>query len=307
MYRFESGLEPKELEKRYMAIYTNARLQRKWEKEMVNCPELAQTLPVGINPVDMLTLKYEKLVEVYLKYRKIYSGLSAARQKVLKTAAEKVFKYSSYCGAIKTFLLNPDNGFEIYNCVYCDLNDVRPYGPNKRRQFDTEHILDKGECPLVGLSLYNFCPSCGHCNTNCKGKNPIGKNEAQMKKLGPTSKQYDFQHKVKFIMTEKPEAIGRIILDHPEWYEIDFDYNDDDYREVTKLFDLKDRYNLYEHKLAALEWRQRAMKNRGIAIRLAVWLHIRTEEQVRDEIFHLTQHREAHSPRLKLLEDMIGV
>lgn len=65
-----------------------------------------------------------------------------------------------------------------------------------------------------------------------------------MKKLGPTSKLYDFKHKVRFVINQKPEAVGRIKYDHPEWYEIDFEYKDDDYQIVADLFDLKNRYNL---------------------------------------------------------------
>lgn len=306
MYRFESSIEARVLDKRYKNIYTHARLQKKWDDELIECPELAQTLPLGVKPEDMLTMKYEKLVEVYLQYRDVYDNLSNQRKDKLKASAESVFTYSSYKNQIKRFLMNQDNGFEIYNCVYCDLTDARPFGAG-HRQFDTEHILDKGECPLVGLSLYNFCPACKVCNTDLKGTNPIGKDERQMKKLGPTAKQYDFKHKVKFVINEAPEAVGRIKYDHPEWYEIDFDYQDDDYREVTKLFDLKNRYNLQQRKLRALEWREKNMKYRGIATRFLIKLHIKSEDEVREEIFHLNAHRAAHSEMLKLLEDIIGV
>lgn len=96
----------------------------------------------------------------------------------------------------------------------------------------------------MGLSLYNFCPACGTCNTDLKGTQPIGSNEREMKKLGPTSKLYDFKHKVRFVINQKPEEVGRIKYDHPEWYEIDFEYKDDDYQIVADLFDLKNRYNL---------------------------------------------------------------
>lgn len=309
MYRFESSIEPKVLEKRYKDIYANAKLQEKWDYEVIGCPDLALTIPDGVKPTDLLIMKYEKLVEVYLKYRGVYDGLDDDNKKLaLNTAAGNVFSYGSYNRHIKKFLMNPDNGFEIHNCVYCDLVDARTIdNDGGKRQFDTEHILDKGECPLVGLSLYNFCPACGICNTNYKGTNPIGTDERQMKKLSPTSKQYDFKHKVKFIITDHPDAVGSIKFDHLDWYDIDFDYKDDDYREVTKLFDLKKRYNLPQNKLQALEWREKAMKNRGIAMRLLVMLHIKTEEQVREEIFHLNAHRQVHSPMLKLMEDIIGI
>ncbi len=306
MYRFESSVAKKVLDKRYKAIYAHARIQEKWSAELAGCPELASTLPAGVMPEDLLTMKYEKLVEVYLLYRQVFNNLNDVRRAVLNTAAGTVFTYGSYRGHIKRFLMNPANGFEIYNCVYCDLTDARGFG-NGHRQFDTEHILDKGECPLVGLSLYNFCPACGTCNTDLKGTQPIGTTEREMKKLGPTSKQYDFKHKVRFVINQKPEGVGRIKYDHPEWYEIDFEYKDDDYRIVTGLFDLKNRYNLDNHKLRAMEWLEKSMKYRGIATRFIVFMHIKTEEQVREDIFHLEAYRKAHSDKLKLLEDIIGV
>lgn len=107
-----------------------------------------------------------------------------------------------------------------------------------------------------------------------------------MKKLGPTSKQYDFKYKVRFVINQKPEAVGRIKYDHPEWYEIDFEYKDDDYHIVTDMFDLKNRYNLDNHKLKTMEWLEKSMKYRGIATKFIVFMHIKTEEQVREDIFH---------------------
>ena len=82
-----------------------------------------------------------------------------------------------------------------------------------------------------------------------------------MKKLGPTSKQYDFEHKVKFVLNKHSEALGRIKYDHLEWYYIRFAYKDDDYKEVVKLFELERRYNEKPNKLLALEWREKAEKN----------------------------------------------
>ena len=306
MYRFESSIDAQILEAKYKTIYANVDFQQKWNDRLVRCPELARTLPRGVKPADLLTLKYEKLVDVYLQYKNVYNGLTRARQKALNSAAAKVYTYGSYRGQIKSFLMDANNGFEIYNCVYCDLDDAREFG-NGHRQFDTEHILDKGECPLVGLSLYNFCPACGICNTVCKGTNPIGANKGQMKKLSPTSEQYDFKNKVRFVLTADPIAVGSIKFDHPEWYKVDFDYKDDDYKEVVSLFHLEERYNLPQNKQDALEWREKAMKCRGIAIKLAVFLRLKTEGQVIEENFHLQARRRAHSPKLKLMEDIIGL
>ena len=307
MYRFRSSLNRKTLNAQYKALYVKARLQSKWNNELSTCPELAQTLPPGKSPEDLLTMSYEELVDVYLLYRRVFSGLPVPRQIVLTDSAKRVFSYDSYKTPIARFLANPANGFEIYTCVYCDLTDVRTL-PNGKRQFDTEHILDRGECPLVGLSLYNFCPSCGFCNTNCKHSNPIGKTPLQMKKLGPTSEQYDFEHQVRFVLkTDEPQALGRINLDHLEWYNLDFEYKDDDYKEVVSLFDLIIRYNQDPIKQEALDWRAKAIKNHGIAIAFTAWLHGNSVEAERKRVLHFDRYQKAHVIGLKMIEDMIMI
>lgn len=306
MYRFVSSEKRSVLNDKYKKIYKHARLQEKWDEEVKNCPELARTLSAKLNPVDLLTLPYEDLVDVYIDFIKVYNSLSKTKQKQLKEAANRVFSYSSYLSAIADFLTNENNGFKIYNCVYCDLEDARTF--DDKRQFDTEHILDKGECPLVGLSLYNFCPACDTCNTRCKGTNPIGSTSDLMKKLSPTSVQYDFEHKVKFVLnTIEPSAIGRIKMGHPDWYEVDFEYKDNDYREVVTLFRLKTRYNLEQHKLDAMDWRFKAEKYRGISLALSALFHGNTIKQEKEELFRYTAKSQAHSNKLKLLADMMNV
>ena len=251
-------------------------------------------------------MRYEELVDVYLRYRDVYNKLPDVRKKLLKDSANKVFTYKSYKGPIARFLADTSNGFEIYNCVYCDLTDARVL-VNGKRQFVTEHILDKGECPLVGLSLYNFCPSCYVCNTVCKHSQPIGKNGPQMKKLGPSSNQYDFEHQVKFVLKERPEALGRIKYDHPDWYDLEFEYKDNDYEEVVKLFDLIPRYNQNNNKIRALEWRALAKKSRGIALAFTAWVHGTPIEEEMEKVFHYNELKQAHTPMLKLMKDMMVI
>ena len=295
------------LESRYRAIYAHAGIQRKWNKQIASCPELATTLPNGVTPDDLLTMRYEDLVDVYNGYRLVYNGLSVARQTALNKAAAAVFTYGSYRGKIAGFLTDSQNGFEIYNCVYCDLFDVRPV-KKLARQFDTEHILDKGKCPLVGLSLYNFCPACDTCNTRCKDTKPIGSTPVLMKKLSPTAKGYDFENKVRFVLNIiSPDAVGRIRPEHPEWYDVDFEYKDTDYNEVVELFNLKPRYNLPQHKQDAIDWRFKANKYKGIALAVSAMFHLNTIEQEREELFRYNAKKRAHSEKLKLLKDMMAV
>lgn len=251
-------------------------------------------------------MKFEDLVDVYLNYKQYYNNLPEARKPVLKAAAENVFTYDSYKTKIAKFLSDTNNGFVIDNCVYCDLSDARVLEDGKR-QFVTDHILDKGECPLVGLSLYNFCPACSFCNTNCKGTLTIGTTKEQIKKLGPTGSMYDFEHQVKFIIKMKPEAVGRIKLDHLDWYKLEFEYNDDDYYKEVSLFDLVTRYNLRHNKLQALEWLKLARKHRGIVLKFFARLTGKSIEEEIKRAFHYEERKQAHSLMIKLMEDIMRI
>lgn len=80
---------------------------------------------------------------------------------------------------------------------------------------------------------------------------------------------------------------------------------DTDYQEVVALFNLKERYNLDQHKQDAVEWRFKAQKYRGISLRLSAFIHGNTLEQEREEIFQYNARMHAHSEKQKLLKDMM--
>ena len=109
--------------------------------------------------------------------------------------------------------------------MYCDLEDVTSFtkaNGQKVRKFETEHVLDKGECPLVALSLYNFVPSCKTCNgADLKGTKTIGDSEPQIAKLSPTSEGYDFDRKVNFeVRIVTPGAADLDPTNHKDDFEI---------------------------------------------------------------------------------------
>lgn len=127
--------------------------------------------------------------------------------------------------------MDTDNGFEIHNCVYCDLEDVTTFiraNGSKVRKFETEHVLDKGACPLVALSLYNFIPSCKTCNgPDIKGAKTLGDTIAEMVELSPSAEGYDFDRKVSFeVKILTPGAADLNMATHPDDCEIDFNIRD---------------------------------------------------------------------------------
>ena len=158
------------------------------------------------------------------------------------------------------------SGFDIHNCVYCDLEDVRTFTKadgSDVRKFETEHVLDKGVCPLVALSLYNFVPSCGTCNgPGIKGMKTIGDTEGEIAKLSPSAEGYDFDGKVKFeVKVVTPGATDLNTTTHADDYEIDFNIIENIYQKSIDLFELKQRYNNKREKMELLKWRDKRRSN----------------------------------------------
>lgn len=117
--------------------------------------------------------------------------------------------------------------------------------------FDLDHELDKGSCPLLALSLYNFVPCCSVCNEKLKGTTTIGEktNKNELIKLSPTSVDYDFDGNVTFsVIPRKASTFG--FLKNQNKYKIDITCKDATFEKTIDLFRLKQRYN--HHKVFAL-------------------------------------------------------
>lgn len=121
-----------------------------------------------------------------------------------------------------------------------------------RSNFDIDHVLDKGSCPIVALSLMNFVPSCQVCNSRLKKTRVLGKNGIPEEKLSPTSPHYDFDNAVTIRILPKPGQFYLKPTQHPLCYETFFDISDNDYEYIVNLFKLKERYSY--HIKEALRW-----------------------------------------------------
>lgn len=153
------------------------------------------------------------------------------------------------------FFKDEKNGFEIHTCHYCDMAYINYFttANGKRTQFDLDHVLDKGRCPLVALSLYNLVPACPTCNgPHIKGQRVMEVTLAQRQKLSPSSTIYDFENQVKIWIRPKQGKIHNTnMLKNQSEYELDFDTSSDsDYDKEIDFFFLRERYNY--HKCEAL-------------------------------------------------------
>jgi len=206
MYRFISSKPLRDVNKAYLALYRNKKsFNKKFSDAVMACPEIAGLFSPGTKGMDLLTYDFSRLVELYYNYKKTLNDLhNNARVKEINDKFKAIFNYDSHREKIRRFLSDPNNGFEIHNCVYCDLNKVKGYtrADGKRNlEFHADHVLDKGLCPLVALSIHNFVPSCPTCNEPpLKGVKPLGNTKADTLKISPKSATNKFETEVKFIL-----------------------------------------------------------------------------------------------------------
>lgn len=310
MYRFCSRRDKNSLHNAYQALFKQD-LDKKWDKEIETCTLLANAMFPGMTPKKLLVTEFRKLVDVYMYYINYINTLSPADQISVSAAAASVFNYTSHARKIAKFLLDPTNQFdEIHNCVYCDTQKVSTFSfkGKKVRRFDLEHVLDKGSCPLLGLSLYNFVPSCKTCNDPpLKGTKTIGVSIEEIKHLSPTNPSYDFENKVFFVLNPKfPNVSDTIRLNHPSHYYIDFEYIDKTYAKSVDLFALKERYN-NDFLQEALKYLDMLNKYTPQYINAIAALSHQSYDEVYEEQFRVKFDRTNHSPYKKAKEDILGI
>lgn len=311
MFRFVSSRKPVELKKAYLEKYDINQLQRKLDRLLVAYPEIKAALPNDISAKKLLIGNFKYLTKVYCAFTGYLNG-KTTREKTSVISAFVIggFNYKSHSGKIAHFLVDVANGFQIHNCVYCDLEDVTTFtkaNGTKVRKFETEHVLDKGECPLVGMSLYNFVPSCGICNGPAiKGMRTIGDSEAEIVGLSPTSEGYDFENKVKFeVKVITPGIKDLKAISHAGDYEIDFNVSETLYQKSIDLLELKPRYNHGREKLELLKWRDKRRNNPDNIVRQLADINMVSFDEMFEEMFELNLRRREHYPMEKARRDVM--
>lgn len=329
----------KKLEGKFVALLDDAdERQKTWanlRKRLYKLNnEFKRLLPTQLNK--LIILPYTELAEIY----DTYVALRLNKEDKLHLALKELFSYTKEKGgrfnalsdSIIEFFINKNNNFDIHTCHYCDMTyinyfqyeEVAKNGRKKgiRTQFDLDHVLDKGRCPLVALSLYNLVPVCPTCNgPHIKGKRVMDVTLKQRQKLSPTSSLYDFDNQVKIWLRPKTERIPNTdFLKHLNDYELDFDtLSDADYdKEIDFLF-LRERYNY--HKCEALRLAELKVKYTPSKITEMARIICNTgkkeqneptpianmiTEQIRRDIFGLEFSNEHHLAFYKLRKDILN-
>lgn len=211
---------------------------------------------------EMLVKEFVDLADIY----ECFVSLRLRKDNSIMLLSKKLFNYSKDVTVrgikrnkmqpmIASFFMNPANSFEIHTCHYCDMSYVNAYSLNgiNKAHFDLDHVLDKGRCPIIGLSMFNFVPSCQMCNgSRIKGQKQLTANPDLRKKLSPSNPIYDFENNVNIeVLNKKGECSTFGFEKRKDEYEIIFNVSKDpDYKVEIDFFHLTERYNY--HKIEAL-------------------------------------------------------
>jgi len=264
MFRFISSVDNATLCQNYLAEFNLTNKETEFKAFLKKHPEVRKLLPTKTRTVSQIMVApFKTLNKIYFKYLTYRGAIPENERKKIEKEITNIFNYDANDSIIAEFLMNKDNGFEINNCVYCDLEEVKGYYNKQRgkriRGFQTEHVLDKGKCPLLGLSLFNFAPSCSMCNTKHKMTKTLGKDEKETLILSPTSVDNRFEEEVQFTLSFlNPEINDLQLFKDENDVEIDFKGNTIKYDRTITLFQLKDRYNAQIVSLITdfIKWRK---------------------------------------------------
>lgn len=318
-------------------LYTT--LQNQWDnfkKEYKNI--FGQKCPYPDEVRDVLIGKFSDLVDIYIDFvyeKKINEPIIKKKnQKIycdLYYYSKAIFNYDTKSDSKNKYKLNTFLSEEIANffkaheeldlttCFYCDAAYINHFTSQKTyRMYDLDHFLEKADCPILGISLYNFVPSCQICNSKVKGQKSIetqygtiNKNELKdyLIRLSPTSSLYNFEDNVTI-------EINPISLN----YENDFSksenfkivfYTTDKYSKADiKGFMLQERYNYINLKNEALNLLRLKKKYPDIYISEISSLLSKDglkipEEDIKEDIFHLFSDLKNRRIFSKMKEDII--
>lgn len=295
-YKELSSAEMKQLKDDYKAIFANAIIDgtdkngitipgiesrwKDWKKQYDKANTLNYTAEY------LLTAPFEELVDVYSKFLALGHKPSLKGQPKNKALDElsDIFKYTSgFDGKIADFFIDHADLLKIHTCYYCEMAYVSTYSfvkdgeLEKKRQFDVDHFLPKALCPCLGLSLFNFVPSCQVCNSRIKLEFLPSDNPDELKILSPSSLNADFDKNIAIRLRMIPQDKGLlgkryiyIRSNHP-------------YNKHVSFFHLEERYEF--HKSEALRLKRLKERYPDSNIQKIAKMLKRREATVKEDIF----------------------
>ncbi|MEE0886441.1 MAG: hypothetical protein UIB61_06020 [Treponema sp.] len=277
---------------------------------------------------DVLVGEFKDIVKIYIDFtkKKIKDNFPD-----LYENAKSIFNYdfkfntnynytpnTSKSGLIADFFKDHDE-LDLTTCFYCDAAYINHFTSKKKyRMYDLDHFLEKAECPILALSLFNFVPSCQICNSKVKGsKKPINQYgiintqdlEDYLIHLSPTCSDYNFENTVTIEINPLDCNKATNYSDYNN-FKIEFVTNDKYSLADIKGFMLEERYNYANTKGEAINLLRlkdkypdsyisqisTTLTNNGIPI---------PEDEIKEDIFHLFSDLKNRRIFSKMKEDII--
>ncbi len=292
----------------YKSIFTKAEkvsMETEWQAWKKR-EKLELVFPETVE--DLLTADVDVLADVYKRFK------SLRRRFPLKTKnskgkkdrnpkleqLDKIFKYTNkYDDRIAKFFIERATELRISSCYYCEMAYINVYH-DKKRQFDVDHYLPKDKCPMLGLSLFNFVPSCQVCNSRIKIDNVVGRSKAEYEGFNPAGEHYAFESNVR-IHLRLNKGFARD-LNNPDAYYIYFRCTNG-FRKEVRFFHLQERYEF--HKLEAMRIKRlKAQYPKSARTKIARLLHT-SEANVKEDLFHENFLKNNNRCFAKLTSDML--
>lgn len=117
-----------------------------------------------------------------------------------------------------------------------------------RNHFDIDHLLPKGICPIVGLSLFNFVPACQVCNEKLKKMKELAQSKEDWLKISPThgGSTFDEDVTIKLMQEHSCSTFFEQQKNRDNFY-LKFDTNGNQaFDKYISTFHLADRYNYHK-------------------------------------------------------------
>lgn len=270
-------------------------LQSRWERWRKQNASRS-ILPQKIE--DLFVASFDQLCDYYEDFLKLKVGESD------RIKLEGIFKYTKgYDSAIAKFFMDNSKLLGIKTCYYCETAYINTYTTwdkgkqETRRQFDVDHFLPKDTCPLLGLSLFNFVPSCQVCNSRLKLTAVPGDTKAEYEMFSPSSEKASFDENIKVRLrfwTPKEGLQGRYIHFRTK----------SPYEKYVQFFRLEARYEF--HKVEAVRLNDLKRRYPDTNIRSIAKILKYQQDVVKEDLFHLKYMQEEGRCFEKMTRDVLG-
>ena len=301
-----------ELKSDYKKIYRSDELldmQSRWDDW--KSAHGVRTIPEKVE--DIMLADVNDLADIYDRFKALPLPARGSNPRGRKGRSPEykelydIFTYTNrFDGRIADFFNERAQQLHISCCYYCEMAYVNTYNvvfgtsSRTRRQFDLDHFIPQKECPILGLSLFNFVPSCQVCNSRVKGGEVFVTSKIYSSQFSPASDSYDFENnvKIRLRMHRGPDTGFR---KKGEFY-IYFRCKNG-YRSLVDFFHLEERYEF--HKVEALRLKRLKARYPQSARRKIASLLGLPEANVKEDLFHEHYLKENDRCFAKLTRDML--